>query len=71
VSAWRQRAEASEPPNLLNLTHGAIVVRDMNGTVKYWNCGAEEMYGWPAEQAVGRVSQELLKTIFPVSLEQI
>jgi PAS domain S-box-containing protein len=66
-----QRAEASEPPNLLNLTHDAIFVRDMNGTVKYWNRGAEEMYGWPAEQAVGRVSQELLKTIFPVSLEQI
>jgi len=68
-----QQAEATlrEQANLLNLTHDAIFVRDMNGAVKYWNCGAEELYGWPAEQAVGRVSQELLKTIFPVPLEQI
>jgi len=68
-----QQAEATlrEQANLLNLTHDAIFVRDMNGAVKYWNRGAEELYGWPAEQAVGRVSQELLKTIFPVPLEQI
>jgi PAS domain S-box-containing protein len=68
-----QQAEAAlrEQTNLLNLTHDAIFVRDMNGTVKYWNRGAEELYGWPAEQAVGRVVQELLKTIFQVPLEQI
>jgi PAS domain S-box-containing protein len=67
-----QQAEATLcESNLLNLTHDAIFVRDMNGTVKYWNRGAEELYGWPAEQAVGRVSQVLLKTIFPVSVEQI
>jgi PAS domain S-box-containing protein len=68
-----QLAEATlrEQANLLNLTHDAIFVRNMNGTVKYWNRGAEELYGWPAEQAIGRVSQELLKTIFPVPFEQI
>ena len=68
-----QQAEAAlrEQANLLNLTHDAIFVRDMNGTVKYWNRGAEELYGWPAEQAAGRVIQELLKTIFQVPLEQI
>ena len=68
-----QQAEATlhEQANLLNLTHDAIFVHDMNGTVKYWNRGAEELYGWSAEQAVGRVIQELLKTIFQVPLEQI
>ena len=68
-----QQAEAAlrEQANLLNLTHDAIFVRDMNGTVKYWNRGAEELYGWPPERAVGSVIQELLKTIFPVPLEQI
>src|ERR1700694_4921182 len=68
-----QLAEATlrEQANLLNLTHDAIFVRNMNGTVKYWHRGAEELYGWPAEQAIGRVSQELLKTIFPVPFEQI
>ena len=68
-----QQAEATlhEQANLLNLTHDAIFVHDMNGTVKYWNRGAEELYGWSAEQAVGRVIQDLLKTIFQVPLEQI
>jgi PAS domain S-box-containing protein len=57
-----QEAEAAlrEQANLLNLTHDSIVVRDMNGAVKYWNRGAEELYGWPAEQAVGRVAQDHL-----------
>src|SRR6202047_4307233 len=68
-----QQSEATlrEQASLLNLTHDAIFVREMNGTIKYWNRGAEELYGWPAEQAVGRVGHVLLKTIFPVSLEQI
>jgi len=68
-----EQAEATlrEQASLLNLTHDAIFVHDMNGTVKYWNRGAEELYGWPAEQAVGRVIRELLKTIFQVPLEQI
>ena len=50
-----QQVEATlrEQANLLNLTHDAIFVRDMNGTIKYWNRGAEELYGWPAEQAMG------------------
>src|SRR5947208_16556547 len=67
------RAEAAlrEQANLLNLTHDAIVVRDMKGTVRYWNRGAQELYGWSAEQAVGKVLHELLKTIFPVPREQI
>src|ERR1700692_1472813 len=70
-AAQQSEATLHEQASLLNLTHDAIFVREMNGTIKYWNRGAEELYGWPAEQAVGRVRQVLLKTIFPVSLEQI
>src|ERR1700732_5113288 len=68
-----QQSEATlrEQASLLNLTHDAIFLREMNGTIKYWNRGAEELYGWPAEQALGRVSQELLKTIFPVPLQKV
>ena len=57
--------------NLLNLTHDAILVRDMKGTILYWNRGAEELYGWPAEQAIGQVAHELFRTVFPVPLDQI
>jgi PAS domain S-box-containing protein len=69
----KQQAEAilREQVNLLNLTHDAIFVSDMNGTVNYWNRGAEELYGWLAEQAIGTVIEELFKTILPVPLKQI
>jgi PAS domain S-box-containing protein len=68
-----QHAEATlrEQAQLLNLTHDAIVVLDMVGTIKYWNRGAQELYGWPAEQAIGNVIEVLLKTVFPVPLEMI
>src|ERR1700676_606721 len=70
-AAQQSEATLREQASLLNLTHDAIFVREMNGTIKYWNRGAEELYGWPAEQAVGRVIHELLKTIFPAPVEQI
>jgi PAS domain S-box-containing protein len=60
-----------EQANLLNLTHDAIFVMDMEGVIKYWNHGAEEQYGWTAEQAVGRVVHDLLKTVFPTPLTEI
>jgi len=63
--------ELRERANLLNLTHDAIFVRDMNGVIKYWNRGAEELYGWTAEQAAGKLIRHLLKTAFPVPLDQI
>jgi PAS domain S-box-containing protein len=43
----------------------------MNRVIKYWNRGAEELYGWTAEQAIGNVIYDLLKTVFPVPVEQI
>lgn len=50
----RKRIEQTlrEQVNLLSLTHDAIVVCDMNRVIKYWNRGAEELYGWTAEQAM-------------------
>ncbi len=63
--------ELREQASLLGLTHDAIYVRDMKGVIRYWNCGAEELYGWLAEHALGKVSRELLKAVFPLPFEQI
>ena len=63
--------ELREQASLLSLTHDAIYVRDVKGVIRYWNHGAEELYGWPAEYALGKVAHELLKTVFPLPLEQI
>jgi PAS domain S-box-containing protein len=57
--------------SLLNLTHDCIFVRDMDGVITYWNRGSQELYGWTPEQAVGKHSLELLRTIFPKPLSEI
>jgi two-component system sensor kinase FixL len=56
---------------LLDLTHDTIFVRDMNDVITYWNRGAEELYGFQRDEAIGKVSHELMKTIFPVPLDEI
>jgi PAS domain S-box-containing protein len=72
ISKHKQNDETlREQANLLSLTHDAIFVRDMNATIQYWNRAAEEMYGWTADEASGKASHSLLKTVFPVPLEQI
>jgi PAS domain S-box-containing protein len=57
--------------NLLDVTHDAIFVRDMNDVITYWNRGAEELMGWTAAQAVGKHANELMRTVFPAPVEQI
>jgi two-component system sensor kinase FixL len=60
-----------EQAHLLDVVHDAIVVRDMDDVVTYWNHGAEQIYGWPRDHAVGKVSHRLLQTVFPAPLDEI
>jgi PAS domain S-box-containing protein len=64
-------AERTQQASLLNLTHDTIFVRDMSDVITYWNRGAEELYGWSPEEAIGKSSHELLRTAFPTPLEDI
>jgi len=56
---------------LLDLTHDAVSVRGLDGIIQQWSRGAEELYGWTADEAVGRVSHIVFKTIFPEALDEI
>jgi len=49
-----------EQAALLDLTHEAIFVQDMEYRVRYWNRGAERLYSWPAGEAVGQDVTHLL-----------
>ncbi len=69
----RKQAEAGlrEQASLLNLTHDTIFVRDMDDVITYWNHGAEQLYGWTAEVAIGQVSHHLMQTVFPAPIDAI
>jgi PAS domain S-box-containing protein len=72
-NAERKRAEEAvgKQARLLDLTHDSIFVRDMDDVITYWNRGAEELYGWKCDQALGKVSHQLTQTIFPAPLNEI
>jgi PAS domain S-box-containing protein len=71
VQAEKASATLQEQASLLNQTHDSIFVRDMNDIITYWNRGAQERYGWRAENAIGKSSHELLRTIFPGPVDEI
>jgi len=59
----RKRAEEQirEQTRLLDLAHDAIVVRDMDDRIRYWNKGAEQLFGWSAKEALEKPAGELLQ----------
>ncbi len=60
-----------EQARLLDLSSDAILVRDGRDRILYWNQAAEKMYGFAREDALGKISHELLKTEFPEPLSGI
>ena len=58
----RQAVVLTEQAALLDLAHDAIIVRDLRNRVLFWSRGAEVMYGWPSELAMGTLTHDLLKT---------
>jgi PAS domain S-box-containing protein len=63
--------ERTQQASLLNLTHDSIFVRDLDNVIAYWNRGAQKLYGFTAEEAIGKRSSELLRTIFPAPMDDI
>ncbi len=47
---------------LLELSQDAIIIRDAEDRVMFWNRGAQEMYGWNLDEAIGRRIDQLLGT---------
>ena len=50
-----------EQASLLDKARDAILVRDFDHRITYWNKSAERLYGWTAEEVMGRNSLELLQ----------
>jgi len=51
------------------LTQG--MMRDLDGRISFWSVGAERLYGYRPDQALSRISHDLLQTGFPRPLPEI
>jgi PAS domain S-box-containing protein len=58
----RKRAEEQirEQAALLDQAQDAILVRDLDQNILFWNKGAEKIYGWSAEEVIGKNAAEIL-----------
>lgn len=75
ISTIRDISERKRTEKLVNETRifelAQVIVRDLEGNILHWTTGAERLYGYTREEAVGSTSQLLLKTVFPESLAEI
>ncbi|MEP6686106.1 MAG: PAS domain S-box protein, partial [Verrucomicrobiota bacterium] len=58
----RKRAEEQmrKQASLIDLAHDAIIVRDLDDHIIFWNQGAERLYGWTADEVRGRRGTDFL-----------
>ena len=54
---------------LLDVSYEAIFSWEYDGNILSWNKGAERLYGYSADESIGKISHELLKTKFPIEFE--
>jgi PAS domain S-box-containing protein len=57
--------------SLLTLSSEAMLVWQLNGPIEFWNTGAERLYGFTPEEAVGHIGHALLQTKFPVKFTEL
>jgi diguanylate cyclase (GGDEF)-like protein/PAS domain S-box-containing protein len=53
-------ARIREQASLLDKAKDAIIVLGLDGRVRFWNNGAERVYGWTSEEAIGQSFEDLL-----------
>lgn len=69
--AEQQPPEPRKKNEAIVLSRDAIMVRNADGTIRYWSDGAQKLYGWEPKDALGMTSHLLLKTVFPAPLDVI
>ena len=65
-------AESAERlANLLRLSYEPMLAWRLDGAIEFWNAGAERLYGFVRDEAVGSGSHSLLQTKFPIDFIEL
>jgi PAS domain S-box-containing protein len=64
-------AQAEHLASLLTLSYEPMFAWRLDGPIEFWNAGAERLYGFAADEAIGRVSHTLLQTKFPIEFAEL
>src|SRR5262249_54720825 len=57
--------------DLLMLSYEPMLAWRLDGAIEFWNSGAERLYGFAPDEAVGRTSHALLQTRFPIEFNEL
>jgi PAS domain S-box-containing protein len=66
-----ERQSAEHLANLLMLSYEPMLAWSLDGPIEFWNAGAERLYGFASNEAIGRNSHALLQTKFPIEFAEL
>jgi PAS domain S-box-containing protein len=69
VDAAAKRAERLA--SLVTLSYEPMLAWRLDGAIEFWNAGAERLYGFASDEAIGRSSHSLLQTKFPTEFAEM
>jgi PAS domain S-box-containing protein len=71
ITAARAEERLRRQARMIELSHDAVITADEKRRITGWNAGAEEIYGWTAAEAEGKVIHDLLQTKGPIPVSEI
>lgn len=69
IDAAAKRAERLA--SLVTLSYEPMLAWRLDGQIEFWNAGAERLYGFASDEAIGRSSHSLLQTKFPTEFAEM
>jgi PAS domain S-box-containing protein len=71
VAFLTDRQSAERLANLLSLSYEPMLAWSLDGPIEFWNAGAERLYGFSPNEAIGHSSHALLQTKFPIQFAEV
>ncbi|HEX9331127.1 MAG TPA: PAS domain S-box protein [Anaerolineales bacterium] len=66
----KSEKEIAYQTNILDHVSDAVIATDENFVIKSWNSAAQQMYGWEADEVIGRSGEEVLQTEFTATARE-